>query len=139
MKEIEIKIDKAKIKTFLETLKKPYYYFDFETYQMAVPEFDNARPYQMIPFQYSLHIQDENNLIHSEFLGDSATDPRIPLIEKMINELGEKGSIITYNATFEKTRLKEMAIDFPVYKKQLNNIKDRIVDLMSAFFKNVVL
>ena len=78
----------------------------------------------MIPFQYSLHIQDENNLIHSEFLGDSATDPRIPLIEKMINELGEKGSIITYNATFEKTRLKEMAIDFPAYKKQLNNIKD---------------
>ncbi len=135
LKETEIKIDKAKISSFLKTFIKPYYYFDFETYQMAVPEFDKIRPYQMIPFQYSLHIQDENNLIHSEFLGDSATDPRIPLIEKMINELGEKGSIITYNATFEKTRLKEMAIDFPAYKKQLNNIKDRIVDLMVPFQK----
>ena len=29
------------------------YYFDFETYQQAIPEFNGIRPFQQIPFQYS--------------------------------------------------------------------------------------
>lgn len=131
----DITINKEKIKEFLAQLKAPFYYFDFETYQMAVPEFDFARPYQMITFQYSLHVSNKNELTHSEFLGDGISDPRIPLIQKMITELGKKGSIICYNSSFEKTRLKELALQFPKYETYINNIINRIEDLMIPFQK----
>jgi hypothetical protein len=49
-------IDKDIIKDFLETIQYPINFFDFETFQNAIPRFDKQRPYMQIPFQYSLHI-----------------------------------------------------------------------------------
>lgn len=131
----EIYKEKKQIKDFLKTFKSPFYYFDFETYQMPVPDFDNARPYQMIPFQYSLHVKNKTKITHHEFLGDGTSDPRETLIQQMIKELGTKGSIIAYNQTFEVTRLKELAKNFPKYKDKIEAIIERFVDLMVPFQK----
>ena len=49
-------IDKEAIREFLDTLEYPLYFFDFETIAHAVPFFDDSRPYEAIPFQFSLHI-----------------------------------------------------------------------------------
>jgi len=38
-------------------LKYPIYYLDFETINPVLPKFDGMKPYQRIPFQFSLHIQ----------------------------------------------------------------------------------
>ncbi|MCW8813076.1 MAG: DUF2779 domain-containing protein, partial [Chlorobium sp.] len=50
-------INKDAIKNFLSDLKYPLYFMDFETFQPAVPLFDDSKPYQQIPFQYSLFIK----------------------------------------------------------------------------------
>ena len=50
-------IDKNGIKDFLESLSYPIYFIDFETFMPAVPLYDTSRPYQQIPFQYSIHYQ----------------------------------------------------------------------------------
>ena len=42
---------------FLNTLRYPLYDLDFETFQQAIPEFDGEKPYDQLPFQYSLHIE----------------------------------------------------------------------------------
>ena len=46
----------AAIRNFLKRLVYPLYYLDFETFQSAVPLFDEVRPYQQVPFQFSLHV-----------------------------------------------------------------------------------
>ncbi|MBQ9011782.1 MAG: DUF2779 domain-containing protein, partial [Bacilli bacterium] len=61
-------IKKEEIKNFINTLSYPIYFLDFETFQMPIPAYDNIKPYQQVPFQYSLHIQNENTLQHKEFL-----------------------------------------------------------------------
>ena len=48
-------VDKAAIGEFLDTLSYPLYHLDFETFQQAVPEFIGLRPYEQIPFQFSIH------------------------------------------------------------------------------------
>ncbi|MBK9391752.1 MAG: DUF2779 domain-containing protein [Bacteroidetes bacterium] len=130
-----ILIEKKEISDFLGQFLYPLYFFDFETYMMAVPEFDFSRPYQQIPFQYSLHVlrSENHELEHFEFLGDGFHDPRAELIKKMIIDLGVNGSIITYNSSFEKTRLKELAEDFPQFAHPIESIINRIVDLMKPF------
>ncbi|HNL85121.1 MAG TPA: DUF2779 domain-containing protein [Chitinophagales bacterium] len=137
LEQTEISINKEAIQSFLSEIKVPFYYLDFETYQMAVPEFDNVRPYQMIPFQYSLHIKNSENETahHFEFLGNGLSDPRPALLQKLITELGATGTIVCYNQTFEKTRLKEMANDFPEYEDAICAIIERIIDLMLPFQK----
>lgn len=68
-----------------------------------------------------------------EVIYEAAFDPRPGLIEALLSQLGTKGSIIVWNATFKKTRLKEIARDFPQYAGPINALLDRMVDLMVPF------
>ncbi len=130
----EVKIDKQGIKNFLDTLTYPIYHLDFETYMDAVPTFKNQRPYQQIPFQYSLHIEyKDGRLEHKEFLADENGDPREEFIKRLILDIPNNACVLVYNEGFEKTRIKELARDFPKYEQQLLNINDNIIDLATPF------
>jgi len=131
-------IDKKQIKHFLDNLQYPLYYFDFETISSAVPRFDNSKPYQQIPFQFSLHIQDKLNgeLKHISFLAEGKDDPRPALLKSLKENLGDKGDILVYNQKFEKMVLKEGAEFFPDFKELIEeNFLPRIKDLMEVFDK----
>jgi len=130
----ETKVSKEHIKHFLETLNYPLYHFDFETYDTAIPIFDKTRPYQKIPFQFSLHIEQENGSTeHHEFLAEDGADPRPALLQKMAEVMGEKGDVIVFNQTFEIGRIKEMMENFPEHEEMLQNVLGRIVDLATPF------
>lgn len=130
-------IDIDEIKKFLSGIEYPLYFMDFETFQPAIPMFDNSRPYMQITFQYSLYYKKnkDSSLEHFEFLADAAGDPRIPFIENLIEDTKSEGDIIVYNKSFEITRLKEIAEVFPQYKNQIENIIGRIKDLIIPFQK----
>lgn len=132
----EPQIKKEAIQQFLNTLDYPLYHFDFETINSAVPLYDQSRPYQQIPFQYSLHVQSSKaaSPIHTSFLAEgNGQDPREALIKRMIKDLGETGTILTYNMGFEKGVINKLAIDFPQYADALQSINARINDLAIPF------
>ena len=128
-------INRAALEEFLDQIEYPLYFMDFETFQSAVPEYDGTRPYQQIPFQYSVHRLDaqEAELVHFEWLGESGTDPRKDFIENLLGVMGNTGSVVTYNSSFEKVRLCELAIRFPRKAKTIESLQERIIDLMSPF------
>lgn len=130
-------IDKKAIKEFLSDLNYPIYFMDFETFQPAVPMFDNSKPYMQIPFQYSLHYKKNKNskIEHFEFLADTGNDPRIKFIENLLRDTKSEGDILTYNKSFEVLRLKEIAEAFPKYKKEIEERTSRVKDLMLPFQK----
>lgn len=131
------RIDVNKIRNFLESFDYPIYYFDYETVMPGVPLYNGTRPYQHVPFQFSLHIQDtpDAELRHFEYLHKDQSDPRLLLAETLIQLCGDKGSILVYNETFEKGRNIELANVFPQYAEELEAINDRILDLMEPFSK----
>ncbi|NNJ52603.1 MAG: DUF2779 domain-containing protein, partial [Ignavibacteriaceae bacterium] len=128
-------IDKDAIQNFLSDLKYPLYFMDFETFQPAVPFFDDSRPYQQIPFQYSIHLmkKEDSELKHFEFLAEPVEDPRKKFIENLLNDTRGKGDVIVYNKSFEITRLKELVRDFPEYADEIEKLTLRIKDLMIPF------
>ncbi len=131
-------VDEPAIKNFVEQLKYPLYYLDFETFAAAVPLFDESRPYQHLPFQYSLHVQHEvgGTCTYFEYLAESdGSDPRMNFIKKLIVDCGTIGDVIVYNKGFESGKLKDLARDFPEYSEPLLNIRSRLVDLMVPFQK----
>jgi hypothetical protein len=135
-KSQKIKIDKLKIKAFLDTIEYPINFFDFETFQNAIPRFDNQRPYAQIPFQYSLHIVHEDGTMeHKEFLGDENSDPRGALIAQMLEDITPSGSIVAYSKSFEMTQIKNLALFKPEQSKALLALNERFVDLAYVFQK----
>ena len=126
------------LREFTAQLKWPLYFLDYESIMAAVPMFDNSRPYQQICFQFSLHVQREPGaeLEHYEYLHqDAGTDPRPGLIKRLIETIGDTGSIIVYNQAFEQGRNNEMARDFPEHAEALAAINDRMLDLLMPFRK----
>jgi len=133
----KIVFDKDRIKEFLSSLSYPVYFMDFETFMPAIPMFDRTRPYQQIPFQYSLHYQKnpKSKVEHFEFLSEAEGDPREALLKKLLNDTKGPGIILVYNKSFEITRLKELATDFSIYRQEIEERIERIVDLMVPFQK----
>lgn len=128
-------VDMKAIAKFLSRLEYPLYYLDFETFSTAIPLFDDVKPYQQIPFQFSLHIVKSPGAApeHHSFLAEGRNDPRKEFLAKLMSVLGTKGSVVCYNASFEATVLKELATLFPSSKKWVALVKDRIVDLFVPF------
>jgi Domain of unknown function(DUF2779) len=123
------------LSSFLDTLEYPLYYLDFETIAPAIPQYDQTRPYKKIPFQYSLHIVDSPGAapVHHMFLAEGQTDPRPEFMSTLKSLLGNAGSIVVYNQSFEKGVLKACAEFIPEYMEWYEGIIDRIVDLMKPF------
>ena len=42
-------IDKGAVREYMKKLSYPLYFLDFETFQPAIPKYDNSSPYQQIP------------------------------------------------------------------------------------------
>lgn len=135
-------IDKTGIRTFLKTLSYPLYFLDFETMQQPIPQFPGTRPYEQIPFQYSVHyIQSpEAQLQHTEFLAESGADPRRAIAESLCRNIPENVCVTAYNKSFECGRLKELALLFPDLADHLlciqGNIRDLLVPFQSGYYYN---
>lgn len=126
-------IEVGQIRQFLEKLQPPLYYLDFETISPAVPLFDGIRPYQRVPFQFSLHIGSDVQLQHHGFLAEGAGDPRPAFLRRLKECIGPSGSIVTYNQAFEEGVLKELAEAFPEYAEWIDGLRTRLVDLLMPF------
>jgi hypothetical protein len=129
--------DQDALDEFKDELEYPLYFMDFETIMPAIPMYDENRPYQQIPFQYSLLLQKKKNgpLQHFEFLCTPPDDPRPEFIQSLLENLGNHGTILVYNKTFENCRLNEIARDFPEYASRIEEVQDRMIDLMVPFRK----
>ena len=127
-------IDKEAIKEFLDTLSYPLYHLDFETFQQAVPEFIGLRPYEQIPFQFSIHKDDgKGNLEHFEFLAEVGADPRYELALNLIKFIPQDACVLAYNMSFEKRVIRRLAVNYPQVSNELMAIHDNIKDLMAPF------
>lgn len=105
-------------------------FLDFETIAFAVPIWVGTRPYQQLPFQFSLHHRESTGKVHHhEFLDLSGDDPRLQMAEALVKTCGTSGPIFAYNVSFERRVIKELLHSFPEHADTLNSIIDRLVDL----------
>jgi len=138
LRQGKLTIHKDKIADYLSTFTFPLYFFDYETLGSLVPYFDGLKPYQQLPFQYSLHILDspDAELRHAEFLHRDSQNPAKPLSEALKSHIGDGGTIITWNMSFEKSCNTLLGSLLPEYAEFYVMLNSRIVDLMTPFMQN---
>jgi len=109
----------------------PTCYLDFEAMMPPIPLYQGTRPYQTIPFQWSLHVIDADGVLHHrEFLAKGGEDPRRRFAEALIEALTAFGGPILVYSAYEKSRLTELAGEFPDLSAGLNTLIARLVDLL---------
>ncbi len=128
-------INKPQISDYLAHFKFPLYFIDFEAVQFSIPKYQDTKPFQQVPFQYSMHYfnYDGDELRHCDFLAKSNEDPRRPFAEALVKNLGKKGTILAFNSHFETQTIAAMAELFPDLAEKLMNLQKRFIDLATPF------
>ena len=127
------------LKERLGALHYPLLFMDFETLAPPIPRFSWMRPYDPIPFQWSVHIRNNPSglLLHHEYLAEDESDPRLPFLTSLLQAVGREGDIIVYNQSFESQRLAELARWFPGYAGPIAQLRARLWDLLAVVRKYV--
>ena len=125
--------DHIALNEWMDTIQFPISYLDFEWDTFAIPPYKGMKPFDVLCFQYSLHIESESKeLTHFDFFGSS--DCRVDFIESLIANVPKEGSILVYNMEgAEKLRLIQLSEQFPQYAKELEQIYSRMIDLSKPF------
>lgn len=128
-------VDRPAISAFLGQLDYPVSFLDFETFGTAIPLLDGVRPYQQVPFQFSLHVVTAAGAQpdHFGFLAEGRNDPRPEFMWRLRSVLPESGSVVVYNTAFERGRLDECCEFLPEYKSWNRQVQRRMVDLLLPF------
>jgi Domain of unknown function(DUF2779) len=128
-------IDQPAIAAFLQKLTYPLFFMDFETMMPAVPLYEQTKPYQHLPFQYSLHSKKtkEAPLEHVEFLAEQHTDPRKAFVEALLKHTETEGTILVYDILMERNVLNGLKKDFPQHAVAIDLRLSRMVDLVQPF------
>jgi len=109
----------------------PRYYLDFETVAFPIPIWAGTRPYQPVPYQWSLHIETKDGTLrHCEFLHLTGNAPMRQVAEGLIAAAGKTGPVFAYG-TFESSRLEDLAAWHPDLSPKFDAIRSRIVDLLA--------
>lgn len=129
-------IDKQAIRAFIDSLWYPLAFMDFETTCMTpVPLFDGTRPFQSVPFQYSLHWIDspQSELNHREYLAPAIGDPQKQFLITLLDSIPKNACVLTWNKAFEGKILRTLCEQFPQYHNRIQSVLDNMVDLMAPF------
>jgi predicted RecB family nuclease len=115
----------------LPVLEPPTSYLDFETFSPAIPIYENTRPYQRIPFQWSWDYDNgTGSLVHAEFLASGETDPRREFSETLLQVSEQFPGVIMAWSQFEEKVIRDMSELFPELAERLAALLYRIVDLL---------
>jgi hypothetical protein len=120
------------------SLGYPRAYLDFEAIAFGVPIWAGTRPYEQLPFQWSLHVERADGALdHGEFLDTTGEPPMRAVAESLVAALADAGAagpqapVLTYG-TYERSILQGLAQRFPDLGPALLSIADRLVDLLAC-------
>jgi len=133
-------VDRQGLAEYMAELIYPIYYLDFETVNPAIPVLKGTTAYQQWPFQFSCYVQSRKGtgVTYFEFLQDRERDPRLPLIQALLRNIGTRGSIVVYHAAFETSVLRSLAQASPQYGEQLKDLIPRLWDQEQVFLRYVM-
>jgi predicted RecB family nuclease len=122
----------------LTALGPPASYLDFETFSPAIPLYAGTRPYQRIPFQWSVHHDDgAGEVRHFEFLANGGADPRREFAETLLEAINRTTGPIVVYSPFEATVLRALAAFLADLSGPLFAVMDRMADLLPIIRSHV--
>ena len=129
----------------LNSVTSPVFYLDFESVNLLDPPYDGMTPYETYVTQFSLHSIDSNrpcsaskrsSLHHVEYLAEPERDCREELLLKLLDCIGDAGSIVVYSS-YEKTQLKKLMTLYPQHAPLVERAISRLFDLEKLIKQNV--
>jgi hypothetical protein len=127
--------DISEISAFTSNIKQPACSLDIEVWMPAIPYYEGTRPFQQIPFLFSMIYEENNEIKRHSYFKPIEEDLRKEFLEKILYITKDFQSILMYDKSLEETVLNQLAVLYPEYLKDINNFKSKIIDLAEPIKK----
>lgn len=129
VKTKEEQLYKEEIKSFLATIKTPYCSLDIEVWMAALPYYQNTKPFQQIPFLFSMIYESNGELKTLSYFKAIDSDLRQEFLDHILSATEQFETILMYDKSLEENVLNQLAEVFPSYVVRINKLKQKIVDV----------
>ncbi len=121
-------INNQKINEFLQTIQKPVIAMDMEIWATAIPQLQNTKPFEQVPFLACFY----NGANHTYVMTEHLKDDRYNFAMQLINNTKNYNSILVYDKTMEVLALNKLANLYPELKTELEIIVLKIADVYTV-------
>ena len=116
----------------------PIAMLDFETVAPAIPVWNGCRPFEQVPVQFSMHTLDESGEVtHHAHLAEGQGDPRPEIAAALAPALEGAGTVLAWNASFERRCLRMLAEYAPEHAPALLAACEKVEDLLPIVKNNL--
>ena len=122
-------IDKAELQAYLSSIKGKICSVDIEVWMPAIPYYNGTKPFEMIPFLFSMVFEADNKMERLSYLKPIHNDSRELFLEQLIEATNPFDTILVYDKSLEESVLNQLLVLYPSYKNAINRIKEKIIDL----------
>jgi hypothetical protein len=126
------------LQTALAAYRYPIAMLDFETINPALPLWNDCNPFGKVPVQFSVHtLSEDGEVSHHAYLANGEGDPRPEVAEALVGALDGAGTVLAWNARFEKECLGILAEFSPEHAPALLEARDKTEDLLPVVRNHV--
>lgn len=129
-------IDRASLQRFIERVRQPACSIDIEVWTPAIPVYQNTRPFEQIPFLYSLSYKDAaGNIATTNYIKDIREDSRELFLASLLDATRDFETVLVFDKTLEELVLNKCGELFPAYLDGIKALKSKIADLFEPIDK----
>lgn len=144
-KEIQVQINATKqkieqiniseIKSFISKIKLPICSLDIEVWMPAIPYYEETKPFQQIPFLFSMINETENAFEKYSYFKPIENDNRFDFLQTILEKTKSFNTILMYDKSLEESVLNQLAELHPSFKNEINDLKHKIIDIAEPIQK----
>lgn len=128
-------VDMKEIGSFISGIKSPYCSLDIEVWMPAVPFYQGTKPFQQIPFLFSMVYEEDGKLQRYSYFKPYEDDLRKLFLEQILEATKSFDTVLMFDKALEESVLNQLAELFPEYAKDIAVFKSKIVDLAEPIRK----
>jgi len=118
-------LDVPAVKTILANIKKPYAAFDMEIWGQPVPVLNGTKPFQKIPFLFTLF--SESGV--QDFFMEYELDDRRKFAVSLIEHTNKFASLLVYDKSLESIIIRDLTDLFADLSEDLKKVSKKLVDI----------
>ncbi len=127
--------EQAEILRFISKIKLPVCSLDIEVWMPAIPYYQKTKPFQQIPFLFSMVYEQNKSIIKYSHFKPIGTDLRKEFLSEIIRATKSFETILMFDKSLEETVLNQLAELYPEFKADLTELKSKIVDVADIIQK----
>lgn len=122
-------VNKNEIKKVINNISRDCCFLDMEVWSPAIPKFKGHKPFEQLPFLFSLCYREDAAPSYQYFIIPEGTNDIYSFAGELIKATKKFPSVVVFDRNLEFQVLAKIENLFPEFAEEIKKLRDKVVDL----------